>query len=79
MKSISSLQENERVMFKKEANEVYKKTIGYLKNNYDLNDSIFKMFSNFNLKNKTIEYDDAIKSVNLLGLKNIEETDFTTK
>lgn len=79
MKSISSLQENERVMFKKEANEVYKKTIDYLKNNYDLNDSIFKIFSNFNLKNKTIEYDDAIKSVNLLGLKNIEETDFTTK
>lgn len=72
-KSISSLQENERVMFKKEANEVYKKTINYLKKNYDFNDSIFKMFSNFNLKNKTIEYDDAIKSVNLLGINNIEE------
>ncbi|KAL4104819.1 hypothetical protein QTP88_020095 [Uroleucon formosanum] len=72
-RSISSLQENERVMFKKEANEVYKNTIDYLKKNYDFNDSIFKMFSNFNLKNKIIEYDDAIKSVNLLGLNNIEE------
>lgn len=50
-----------------------KKTIDYLKKKYDINDSIFKMFSNFNLKNKTVEYNDAIKSVNLLGLKNIEE------
>lgn len=54
-KSISSLQPNEQVMFKNEANEVYQKTIDYLIKYYDLNGSIFKMFSNFNLKNKIID------------------------
>lgn len=72
-KSISSLEPNEQAMFKKEANEMYQKMIDYLKKYYNFNNSIFKMFSNFNLKNKIIEYDDAINSVNLLGLKNIKE------
>jgi len=69
-RSISALQENERVMFKKETTEVYKKTIDYLKKNYDFNDSIFRCFQTLIKKNKTIEYDDdAIKSVNLLTLR----------
>uniref|UniRef100_A0A2S2QW09 Uncharacterized protein n=1 Tax=Sipha flava TaxID=143950 RepID=A0A2S2QW09_9HEMI len=60
-------------MFKKEAYEVYKKTFDYLRKYCDFNDSIFKMFLNFNLKNKIIKCNKAIKSMNLLDLNNIEE------
>lgn len=72
MRNMKFLRPSEQDQLKKEANEVYKRTLEYIQKYYDFKDFVFKIFSKFNLTS-AVSYEDAVKAVESLGLKNVDE------
>lgn len=72
MRNLKFLSASEQDQLKNQFNDVYKRTIEYIDKYYDFENSVFKLFSKFDLKNAII-YEDAIEAVNSLCLKNVDE------
>ncbi|CAB3226090.1 unnamed protein product [Arctia plantaginis] len=72
MRNIKFLRPSEQDQLKKEASDVYRRTLKYIRIYYDFEDSIFKICSKFDLTS-AVSYEDALEAVESLGLKNVEE------
>lgn len=72
MRNMKFLKTSEQNHLKKEANEVYRRTLEYIQKYYDFEDSIFKIFSKFDLTS-AVSYEDTMEAVESLGLKNVDE------